>query len=313
VGRIDRLVLSIAALAIGACGPGGFRVLDTGKQVSLRGVYVMGRNKIVAAGEQGTVLFSDGTRATDTSTDAGMPLRVPEYYGVVETDEETTVCGDRGIARALRAGHWTADDSGTSNRILTMFRPTPTLIYGAGEGGTVIRRPVGTSHWQSIDVHAPADAKITGSWAISPTAIALATDKGVIIESSDKGGWTSQTVTTNTSSTPLPLFAVWSSTKGADLVAVGLGGSIFRRRAGESTWQQEKSGVTQDLYGVFGTKNDQVYAVGARGTILLYDGTGWNGVTSGTSNDLFGIHGLADGSYYAAVGTLGTILVFDNR
>jgi photosystem II stability/assembly factor-like uncharacterized protein len=116
-------------------------------------------------------------------------------------------------------------------------------------------------------------------------------------------------VETETSTTPLPLFGVWTSTQGADLITVGLGGAIFRRAEGEVMFTREDTRVSQDLYGVFGVARDRVYAVGARGSILRYDGSEWAVTGSPTSNELFAVHGLADGSLTVAVGSRGTIAV----
>ena len=40
-----------------------------------------------------------------------------------------------------------------------------------------------------------------------------------------------------------------------------------------STWEQMDSGTSQDLWGVWGTGENDVYAIGNSGTILHFDGT----------------------------------------
>jgi hypothetical protein len=47
-----------------------------------------------------------------------------------------------------------------------------------------------------------------------------------------------------------------------------------------------------------------VYAVGSRGTILRYDGTGWNEMASGTDERLDAVWGTASSDFYA-VGSYG--------
>jgi hypothetical protein len=59
------------------------------------------------------------------------------------------------------------------------------------------------------------------------------------------------------------------------------------------------------LYGVWGNSSSDVFAVGERGAVLHYNGSGWIPTTSGTTNDLRGI--WADSSYIYVVGTSGTI------
>lgn len=56
-------------------------------------------------------------------------------------------------------------------------------------------------------------------------------------------------------------------------------------------WTTETSGVSTDLYGVWGTSATQVLAVGAGGVVLQYDGSGWKALTTGSSADLRGVWG----------------------
>jgi photosystem II stability/assembly factor-like uncharacterized protein len=298
----------VSALAISACDPGGFRLFDTGRDVDLRGIWVNGKKEIYLSGASGTVLVTDGNTTTDTSTNAGNMVRAPDWYGTAFAGGSLFIGGDQGLILEKSAMGWKKDSTPTNDRLLTMIRPAPSILYAGGDGGRVLRRSLEADAWQAIDVHAPASAKVTGGWGISDRTIVFTTDSGVIVERTDKG-WVSQTVSTETSSVPLPLFGVWSATKGADLVAVGLAGSVFRRRGGEATWTQEKTSVDQDLYAVFGTSNDHVYAVGAHGTILQYDGTSWNRIPSTTGSDLFAIGGLSDGSVIAAAGAHGTLVL----
>jgi hypothetical protein len=75
-------------------------------------------------------------------------------------------------------------------------------------------------------------------------------------------------------------------------------------------WSPMTSGTTEHLTGVWGTYGSDVYAVGAGGTILHYDGTAWSPMTSGTTNFLYSVCGTYDNDVYA-VGAGGTILHYD--
>jgi len=74
-----------------------------------------------------------------------------------------------------------------------------------------------------------------------------------------------------------------------------------------STWSQKTAGIEwDDLYGVAGGAN-LVIAVGLGGTIIYYlSGTAWEQMSSITTNDLYGVWGTADDLF--AVGLGGTIL-----
>lgn len=72
-------------------------------------------------------------------------------------------------------------------------------------------------------------------------------------------------------------------------------------------WIDMDSGTYDDLNGVWGSSDRDVFAVGAGGTILHYDGTTWDNMTSNTSVDLFGVWGSSDHDVFA-VGPGGTVL-----
>ena len=97
-----------------------------------------------------------------------------------------------------------------------------------------------------------------------------------------------------------PLNAVFSSSSGT--FAVGGEGTII---SSGSSWQKMATGVTDDLYAVWGSSATDVYAVGGffydqysqRGVVLHYDGTSWtkvlniagrlHGVWGSSSTDVF--------------------------
>ncbi len=76
------------------------------------------------------------------------------------------------------------------------------------------------------------------------------------------------------------------------------------------SWIEMDSGTTVDLYDVWGSASDDVYAVGANGTILRFDGTSWQSMVSGTTETLTAIYGYGPNDIYAAGNNL-TLLRFD--
>jgi photosystem II stability/assembly factor-like uncharacterized protein len=71
-----------------------------------------------------------------------------------------------------------------------------------------------------------------------------------------------------TSGTNHVLRGVWANDN--VVIAVGHGGMILRSLDGGATWKQEASGTTKELFAVWGRSADDIYAVGAAGTILHY-------------------------------------------
>jgi hypothetical protein len=73
-------------------------------------------------------------------------------------------------------------------------------------------------------------------------------------------------------------------------------------------WATETSPVSGvNLEAVWGSAETNMYAVGANGTILFWNGTSWSAVTSQTTNTLRAVWGTGSNNIYA-VGDSGTIL-----
>jgi hypothetical protein len=72
-----------------------------------------------------------------------------------------------------------------------------------------------------------------------------------------------------------------SGTTVDDAMAVGTGGTILRR-AGANAMDQQSSGTTQTLRGVWVASATEAFAVGDNGTILHWNGTSWTSMTAPT-------------------------------
>jgi photosystem II stability/assembly factor-like uncharacterized protein len=73
-----------------------------------------------------------------------------------------------------------------------------------------------------------------------------------------------------------------------------------------SAWGTMTSGTTNTLYGVWGSASNNVFAVGASGTIRRWNGSAWNSMTSGTTQTLYGVWGTSASDVFA-LGANGTI------
>ncbi len=99
--------------------------------------------------------------------------------------------------------------------------------------------------------------------------------------------------------------ALWADASGA-IVLLGNGGTAFHGTRQGLTPVATPSDV--QIRGVFGTRHDDLFAVGDGGAIWHFDGDAWTAMDSGTSADLHGIHGSADGLELWVVGDAGTVL-----
>ena len=310
--RLELTGLLVAGLLAQACGPNGFRPVETGLSQSLRTVYAASKVEIHAAGEAGAILFFDGEGVTNTSTDADPGPRVPNYYGIGAGGGRLRVVGDNGLILRKQGDNYVYENSRSNRRLLTFLQATPGLAYVGGEGGYVARS-VGGGGWERVDVRAPGEAKITGAFSTGHSSLVFTTDQGAIIERDRENEFTVTTITTETSTIPLPIFGVWSSSSAQDLYAVALGGRIFKRPAGAVEWERQESPVNQDLYSISGSAPDRIFAVGARGTIVQWDGQSWNNVPSGTAKDLYSVDATSDGATVVAVGAGGAMVLLEEE
>jgi WD40 repeat protein len=70
------------------------------------------------------------------------------------------------------------------------------------------------------------------------------------------------------------------------------------------------SGTTQDLHGVWGTAENDLWAVGGAGTLLHWDGAQWKSFVSGVTTELLGIRQAGPGAA-VVFGSGGTVLRWD--
>jgi len=107
-----------------------------------------------------------------------------------------------------------------------------------------------------------------------------------------------------------PLAAA-SCTKSGDVAAPSDGSDhTATRSTGANTWHPMDSGTTELLWGVSGSLEHEVAAVGTRGTAIHLGTDVWQGKATGTFRDLCDVWGSADG-HAIAVGTFGTAIGYD--
>ncbi|RPJ61789.1 MAG: hypothetical protein EHM23_05675 [Acidobacteria bacterium] len=78
----------------------------------------------------------------------------------------------------------------------------------------------------------------------------------------------------------------------------------------QGVWEWQSPLPRVSLFGVWGSAPDDVFAVGAKGTILHYDGSSWTDMDPHTGTGFNGVWGTSS-TNVLAVGTGGTVLRFD--
>jgi photosystem II stability/assembly factor-like uncharacterized protein len=76
-----------------------------------------------------------------------------------------------------------------------------------------------------------------------------------------------------------------------------------------STWQTTDTGVTVPLWSVFAPNADDVFAVGNNGVAMRFRAGAWERMPTGVSNNLYAVHGVSAANMWA-VGNRGTALQF---
>ena len=177
---------------------------------------------------------------------------------------------------------------------------------------------VGDASWQAVP------ALEAQGWLVSTTAspdgstwLALggAPEAGKIVRSADTRSWTPEPIP------QVPLLNWGQVFADGSSVVVGNGGTVLRYAAG--AWTLQEVPTREDLWGVWGARPDDVWAVGGAGqrqgqaTLLHYDGSVWRAVQLPPLERpnvwaLFKVWGSAADDVYA-VGQRGAVLHYDGR
>ena len=167
----------------------------------------------------------------------------------------------------------------TTVHLRAVWAFSPTDVWAAGLGGKIL-------HWDGVAWEQQVsftDQPIEAIYGSSPDNIYASGAGGTILH---YNGSVWAVVSSQTDQNLRDIF----SFEGGDIWAVGAGGTIMRR--GELDWGQimvtpqvtppaEEGGDPEvtlfesDLYGVWGATPDDVWAVGANGKVIRWNGTEW--------------------------------------
>jgi uncharacterized protein YjdB len=96
---------------------------------------------------------------------------------------------------------------------------------------------------------------------------------------------------------------------------VGYGGFSVYDEGSEpdvNLWAAMPSGTNQNLEAVWGASDNRVWAAGAGGALLQFDGSLWSPVAAGVSGDIHALGGVADTAVWAGLES-GTVLHWNGR
>jgi trimeric autotransporter adhesin len=262
----------------------------------LRGVWGSSASDVWAVGDDGWVLRWDGVRWTAVETRISMSLygvwgSAADDVWVVGRDEEL----ETGVVARWNGTAWSTQHSDTFAAV-AVWGTSPTNVWIAG--------PTTFLHWDGVVWTLPA-AFLSGFSAI------WGSDQYRVWFVNEVGGFLYLPTKTGGQTGVASLAGVWGSRASdpggdGDVWGVGADGAITHYGY-HGIWTPYASGTKASLAGVWGSGANDVWAVGAGGTLLHWDGAAWSATRSGATRDLNAIWGSGPHDVWI-VGAGGTIL-----
>jgi hypothetical protein len=192
----------------------------------------------------------------------------------------------------------------TARAINAVWGRSPGEIYAVGEKGTILRYD-GVA-WQQQPSAAAGGADLSAvSGVPTPGGPVVAVGKGGTIVRLEAGGWVKVAWSGTTG-----LNAVWATAPDRFHIVGDAGASMTTLKLDAAgVAPVSTSGPALDLNGVFGLGPQQVYAAGAEGIVMRFDGTTWSKIAS-LSEPLTAIWARSASDLYV-VGEYGQVFHFD--
>jgi photosystem II stability/assembly factor-like uncharacterized protein len=212
----------------------------------------------------GTIASDDGIYSFDGNTWTLVEATRGAFFeGVTGAGVGDLAVGPAGlIMRKTASGNWVREESGTNAWLTDVYIASHAEVFVVGHQGVVLQREEATETWKVMPT--PTSFAFSGISGRGAAALYLVGEAGMIYRFDGK------VFTSEASPVALDLKAV--SCEGKEIFAVGKKGLILRRSA--EGWVKEESGVSSDLFGVYGTTSGEAYAVGDRGVVLYRSAEG---------------------------------------
>ena len=191
---------------------------------------------------------------------------------------------------------WYIETSPTTVTLYDIWGESESDIFAVGEQETILHND-GTG-WLEVSSLGNGDTlrDVSGNSGSNVYAVG---DNG-LVKHFDGNDWKDPDGFVNPS---VNLNGVWVSAGGEVFIVGGfspdIGQTTIIHFDGTSTWSDMPSGIQDTLEAVWGSSETDVFAVGANGTILHYDGIEWLPMISNTTNYLTCIWGSSDRDVFA--------------
>lgn len=271
--------------------PDTFQVLDLADPGDINAMWGDMNHSLWAVGADGLVMV---WRRGEFVPGPLPPVSV-DFKGITGIEDSIFIVGESGTVLRFRGGAWEDMQAPVDDDLYSISCATVDECFAVGENGTIVH--LFEDEWDvqesgvSWDLYGVLSEVNGGTWVVG--------EFGSLFELSGIDWISSQIAGTRST--------IRSICRGpdGDLFAVGTRGTIVRKPAGSSTWQQQVSNdghePQRDLYSVTALESGDVWVVGSGGAIIRYDGTYWRlAEVAGPVNSLadfrtvFPASGLAD-------------------
>ncbi len=248
----------------------------------------------LAVGELGFIFRYDG--ATWTRQAAPTLERLNTVWAA--SSSVAFAGGDNGVLLRWNGSSWSEQTSPTGEHVYAMWGADADDVWAVTEGGEVL-------HWTGSAWRIAHDqsAPLYGIHGTSRSDVHVVGLNGTVLH------WDGRAWETRNTGTSHVLVGLWAA---ESRQAVTVGARDFTSGVAlryDGTWSEVPAGTTQILSAVWGAVGSDLYAVGDAGTVVRYNGSGWQAMSSGASDFLWAVSGAPDASGAGfAVGLNGTVL-----
>lgn len=219
-----------------------------------------------------------------------------------------------GGGKALGGCLYHYDGTGWSSLSLSPFTPIVFDIWGSSSNDVYVVGLVGRYHYNGISWTQFSSSVGQSIWGSSSSDV-FAGDTD--IKRYDGSTWSTMTIPSMTSPS---IRGIWGQSS-SDVYAVGV---LYDSNIGlilhydGNAWSWFNTGIENDkydLYDIWGTGPDDLFAVGGSSKILHYDGASWEPMNAGLSyyDWIYDVWGTSSTNVYAITFTYGDILHYDGQ
>lgn len=250
----------------------------------------------IAVGELGFIFRYDGS--TWTRQAAPTLERLNTVWAASPTS--AFAGGDNGVLLRWNGTTWAEQASPTSDHVYAMWGSGSDAVWAVTDGGEVL-------FWNGTlwsIVHTQSQP-LYGIYGTSSDDVHVVGAAGVSLH------WNGARWSPRSTNSNHVLVGLWAADSARDFVVGARAdfSSGVAMRYANGTWVELGTGTSNILSAIWGAVEFDLYAVGELGTIVRYNGTGWQPMVSGTTEFLWAISGAPDATGAGfAVGLNGVVL-----